>query len=84
MKRVILVEFGKAEVSDLGSAVMQEDIGSFEVSVCHSHLPQVPQTLVHIEYQFPKLSLREWPFSFEAFFKIALIAELGDDVAVPI
>ena len=84
MKRVILVEFGKAEVSDLGSAVMQEDIGSFEVSVCHSHLPQVSQTLVHIEYQFPKLSLRQSPFSFDAFFKIALIAEVSDDIAISI
>jgi hypothetical protein len=46
----VLVELGEAEVCYLGSAVMQENIGCFKVPMRDSHFSEIPEPLVHIEY----------------------------------
>lgn len=84
-KRALLVELGEAEVSDLRSAVMQKYIGSLEVPVGHSHLPQIPQPLVHIEYQLSQFCLRKRPLlSFDPLLQIPLVAKLSDNIAISI
>jgi len=64
---------------------MQEDIGSLEVPVRHPHLPQIPQPLVHIEYQLSQLGLgKRALFSFDPLLEIPLVAELSDNIAISI
>lgn len=64
---------------------MQEDIGSLEVPVRHPHLPQIPQSLVHIEYQLSQLCLRKRAlFSFDPLLEVPLVAKLSDNIAISI
>jgi hypothetical protein len=79
----ILVELGESEVGDLGSAVVQEDIGSLEVAVRDAHLPQVLEAQVDVEHELGEFCVGK-TLALEAFLEVALAAELRDDVAVAV
>lgn len=64
---------------------MQEDVSSLEVTVSYTHLPQVLQALVHIDYQLAYFRISKLlSLALETFLEISLIAKFSDDVAIAI
>lgn len=80
----LLGELGEAEVSNFSLGIVHEHVGHFKVPVDHIFLSQVLQSLEDIFDYGSGLVLVEVPLLPEPWLQIALVAELGDDVAVAV
>ena len=84
MSQNLLGELGEPEVSNLGLALVHENVSDFEVSVDHVLLSEVEKTLEDVSDDGGRLVLVKVAVLPETRLEVSLVAELGDDVAVAV
>ena len=84
MLKAILGELSEPEVGYLGLGVVHKDVGNFEVSVDDVLFGEVLQSFEDVLDDGGCLVLVKVPFLAETGLEVALVAELGDDVAVAV
>jgi hypothetical protein len=75
---------GESKVCDLGYSVVSEDVGNFEISVDDILRGEVLQPPEDVGNDAGGLPLLEPGFLLDLGLEVALVAQLGDDVAVAI
>ena len=81
---VLFVELRQSKVSYFRSTMLQKDITSLKVSMCHSHLPHVRQPSVEVAGYPAELVPCNRLFIFEMLLKTTTLTQLSDNIAIPL
>ena len=74
--------FGKPKISDFGCAVTNEDVGQFQVSMQEAFLTDLNESGNNVLQEFDGFFLSESSLFLDESAEIALIAKLGNNVAM--